>query len=169
MEISNIHQNKYKRGITMKDWKITGFKHSGITVKNLEVALDFYVETLGLELVSKQINDQPYIHDIVNLPGIEKIKIAFVKTPDGQILELLEYVGTEVYSGEARSCDYGTGHICLTVTNLESMYQELLNKGIKFKSEKIATITKGIHEGSKAVYMKDPDGYLIEMMEVHRN
>lgn len=149
----------------MSEWNVAGFIHSGITVKNLQVSLDFYTRLLGFKVNKIQTNDTDYIHDIVSIPGLEKIEIAFIEAPDGTVIELLEYVGVDTYSGEARSCDYGTGHICLQVTNLDSMFADLSEKGVEFKSQKVVTITAGNHKGAKAVYMKDPDGYLIELME----
>ncbi|MGE6611082.1 VOC family protein [Peribacillus sp. NPDC076916] len=149
----------------MNKGKIVGFVHSGITVKNLENALDFYVDTLGFELLSTQVANSDYIFDIVEIPGLKEIKIAFVQIPGGQVIEILEYVGIDTYSGSARPCDYGTGHICLRVENLEEMFEELKAIGIKFKSKKVATITAGANKGSKAVYMFDPDSYIIELME----
>lgn len=149
----------------MMKGKIVGFIHSGITVKNLEDALDFYVDLLGLELLSTQVANSDYIYDIVEIPGLKEIKIAFVQLPGGHVFEILEYVGIDTYSGSARSCDYGTGHICLSVENLDEMFEELKAKGIIFKSEKVAHITVGANKGSKAVYMLDPDGYIIELME----
>ncbi|GIN23058.1 VOC family protein [Siminovitchia fordii] len=149
----------------MKKGKVTGFIHNGITVKNLEDALGFYVDLLGFNLLSTQVANSDYIFDIVEIPGLKEIKIAFVEIPGGQVIEILEYVGIETYPGSARSCDYGTGHICLRVENLESLYEELKEKGVKFKSEKVAHITAGTNKGSKAVYMLDPDGYIIELME----
>lgn len=133
-------------------------------MKSLKKALEFYTETLGFELIKLQTNDAPYAYDIVNIPGLEKVELAFIKIPDGTVIELLEYVGVDTYSGAARTCDYGTGHICLSVSNLEAMYNDLLAKGIEFISEKIVEITVGKHKGQKAVYMKDPDGYVIELM-----
>jgi catechol 2,3-dioxygenase-like lactoylglutathione lyase family enzyme len=150
----------------MSGWKVTGFVHSGITVKSLQRSLNFYTELLGFKLLRKQTNDTDYIHDIVRIEGLKKIEIAFIESPDGTIVELLEYVGMERYSGEARSCDYGTGHICLRVENLDAMYKDLVDKGVRFKSKKVVPITAGNHKGGKAVYMKDPDGYLIELMEL---
>jgi len=150
----------------MSDWQVKGFVHSGITVKNLEESIQFYTELLGFKLLKKQTNDVPYIYDIVEISGLEKIELAFLETPDGTVIELLEYVGVRTYSGEARSCDYGTGHICLQVTNLDNMFNELQAKGIQFISKEVVIITAGKHVGSKAVYMKDPDGYLIELMDI---
>lgn len=145
--------------------RVIGFIHSGITVKNLENALDFYVNILGFELISTQVAKNDYIFDIVEIPKLKEIKIAFVQIPEGHVIEILEYVGIDTYSGSARSCDYGTGHICLRVENLEEMYEELKAKGIKFKSKKVANILVDANKGSKAVYMLDPDGYIIELME----
>ncbi|QGQ45128.1 hypothetical protein E6W99_21480 [Metabacillus sediminilitoris] len=149
----------------MSKGKVVGFIHSGITVKSLENALDFYVNILGFELLSTQVAKSDYIFDIVEIPGLQEIKIAFVQIPGGHVIEILEYVGIDTYSGSARSCDYGTGHICLRVENLDAMFEELTAKGIKFKSKKVANITAGANKGSKAVYMLDPDGYIIELME----
>lgn len=149
----------------MNKGKVNGFIHSGITVKNVENALDFYVGILGFELLSTQIANSDYIFDIVELPGLKEIKIAFVQIPGGHVIEILEYVGIDTYPGHARSCDYGTGHICLSVENLEALFEELKAKGITFKSKKVANITMGANKGAKAVYMLDPDGYIIELME----
>ncbi|MCG7336063.1 VOC family protein [Sporosarcina sp. ACRSM] len=149
----------------MKEGKIVGFIHSGITVKNLETALEFYVDILGLKLLSTQVAESDYIFDIVEIPGLKEIKIAFVEVPGGHVFEILEYVGVDTYPGNARSCDYGTGHICLQVENLEEMFGFLTAKGVCFKSKKVANITAGANKGSKAVYMLDPDGYIIELME----
>ncbi|WP_342513819.1 VOC family protein [Sporosarcina sp. FSL K6-1522] len=149
----------------MSKGKIVGFIHSGITVKNLEEALEFYIDTLGLELLSTQVASSDYIFDIVEIPGLKEIKIAFVQIPGGHVFEILEYVGVDTYPGNARSCDYGTGHICLRVANLDELFIELKSKGVTFKSKKVAVITAGANKGAKAVYMLDPDGYIIELME----
>lgn len=149
----------------MSRGKVVGFVHSGITVKSLESALDFYVDILGFELLSTQVANSDYIFDIVEIPGLKEIKIAFVQIPGGHVIELLEYVGIDTYSGSVRSCDYGTGHICLRVENLEEMFEELKDKGVKFKSKQVVNITAGANKGAKAAYMLDPDGYIIELME----
>ncbi|GAA0335166.1 lactoylglutathione lyase [Oceanobacillus oncorhynchi subsp. oncorhynchi] len=145
--------------------KITGFVHSGITVKDLDASLEFYVDLLGLKLRSRQNVTDDYVLNIVEIPGIKEIKIAFIEIPGGTVIEMLEYEGTKTYSGAARTCDYGTGHICLQVENLESMYEDLKEKGVQFQSKGVQNITSGANKGAKAIYMLDPDGYIIELME----
>lgn len=149
----------------MKKGRVVGFIHSGITVKNLEESLAFYVDLLGFKLLSTQVAKSDYIFDIVEIPGLKEIKIAFLEIPGGQVVEVLEYVGVDTYPGKTRSCDYGTGHICLQVENLDDLFYELKSAGVSFQSKKVANITVGANKGSKAVYMLDPDGYIIELME----
>lgn len=149
----------------MAKGKIIGFIHSGITVKNLEHSLDFYTNILGFELLSRQTADQTYIYDIVELPGLQEIDIAFLRIPGGQVIEMLEYKGISTYSAAARSCDYGAGHICLQVEHLDELFEELQEQGVTFQSKHVAQIDAGANKGSKAVYMLDPDGYIIELME----
>lgn len=165
-----LHDIKVKRkgGINVKG-KVTGFIHSGITVKDLEISLDFYVNKLGLELISRQISSNEYISDIVELVNLQEVKIAFIRIPGGNEIELLEYVGMERYPGNVRPCDYGSGHICLKVEGIEEMYEYLKLSGVRFRSKKIVEITLGANKGSKAIYMYDPDGYIIELMEKSTN
>ncbi|MEK4306739.1 MULTISPECIES: VOC family protein [Oceanobacillus] len=145
--------------------RITGFIHSGITVRSLSESLNFYVDLLGLELLSTQTVTADYVFKIVEIPGLEKVEIAFVKIPGGNEIEILEYGGPKTYPGNARSCDYGTGHICLKVDDLESIYKDFKEKGVQFQSKGVVDITSGANKGAKALYMLDPDGYIIELME----
>lgn len=147
------------------DWKLKGFVHSGITVKDLKRSIDFYENSLGLELVRLQTNDKPYIYDLVNIQGLEKIELAFLQTPDGQIVELLEYHGETIKDGSSLHSHYGTGHICLHVENLDAMYEHLQRRNTDIISEHVVQITSGRHAGSKAIYLRDPDGYVIEVLE----
>lgn len=144
---------------------IVGFVHSGITVKDLENSLHFYVDKLGLKVLSKQVAQDEYISRIVNFSSLKEIKIAFLEIPGGNQIEMLEYVGVERLSGSVRPCDYGSGHICLLVNDLEQMYERLKKQGVKFRSENIVEITAGANKGNKAIYMYDPDNYVIELME----
>lgn len=152
----------------MKKYNVLGFVHSGITVKNLKISLEFYTNILGLKKIHEQKNDTDYIYKIVEIPGLKAIKVAFLKIPDGNIIELLEY-DVDKTSGATSSSNYGTGHICLQVKNLNNMFVELKNKGVEFISKEVVLITEGHNKGAKAVYMKDPDGYIIELMEKNKS
>ncbi|WP_158737259.1 VOC family protein [Alteribacillus sp. YIM 98480] len=150
----------------MSQEKVIGFYHAGITVKNLKESLQFYCDWLGFELLSRQDVDQNYIFNIVGVHDLNKIKIAFLKIPGSHtLIELLEYDGVEKYSGSCRPCDYGSGHICLYVNNLIAMHKKLKNKGVRFKSGHPIYIDSGRNKGCYAIYMLDPDGFIVELIQ----
>jgi lactoylglutathione lyase len=150
----------------MKPYSVTGFYHAGITVKNLQRSIEFYCDHLGFELISQQENSDDYVFNLVSVREAKSIKIAFLKLPgDPMMIELLEYVGVERHSGSSRPCDYGTGHICVYVNDLDSMYQELLKKDVSFRSDSPVYVTSGRNKGSKIIYCTDPDGFIIELVE----
>jgi len=144
---------------------VKGFFHAGVTVQNMERSLDFYCNVLGLELVARKDVTEPYVFRVVNVPA-KTIRTALIKVPGGEaFVELLEYVGVERHPGSARPCDYGTGHFCLYVDDLETCFRELKAKGMRFRSEEPVVAEGGINKGARIVYGLDPDGYIIELME----
>lgn len=144
---------------------VTGFYHAGVTVQSMEKSLDFYCGLLGLELHSLRDATEEYILKIVNVPA-EKIRVAFLKVPGSySMVELLEYVGVERHPSSVRPCDYGSGHFCLYVNDLDQVYSDLASKGVQFRSTSPIISTAGLNKGSKIVYCIDPDGYLIELIE----
>ncbi|MEW9673028.1 VOC family protein [Ammoniphilus sp. 3BR4] len=146
--------------------RVTGVYHAGITVKDIEQSIKFYTELLGLELVSRREAAEDYLFQLVAVPGLQMIKLAFLKIPGSDALvELLEYVGMDRFSGSCRSCDYGSGHVCLYVSDLDEMHNRLSDYGVKFKSNAPVLVTSGRNEGCKIIYMMDPDGYIIELVE----
>ena len=146
-------------------WAVTGPRHAGITVSNLDRALEFYIDTLGLELLWRREYAEPEIRDIVGVPDATSFDIAMVQVPGGEFqIELLEYRGCERRSGATSPADYGTGHICLFVDGIDALYAELAEKGVQFRSPRgPVEMTGGANKGGKSLYSLDPDGYIVEL------
>ena len=108
----------------MSAWTITGPRHGGITVSNLDRSLEFYCGLLGLEL--------------------------------------LQYHGCESMSGSSPPSHHGTGHFCVFVTGIEELYEELLARGVSFRSDGPVEMKTGVNAGGKSLYSLDPDGYIFE-------
>ncbi len=70
---------------------VKGFRHTGIIVKNMESSRQFYEGILGLEVVQNYTDDSKYINNVLGLSN-GKIHMIKLKTIDGYILELLEYL-----------------------------------------------------------------------------
>jgi catechol 2,3-dioxygenase-like lactoylglutathione lyase family enzyme len=144
-------------------WDITGPRHAGITVSDLDRSLEFYCGLLGMELRWRRLYEQPAILDVVNVAGTTALDIAMLRVPGSELdIELIEYKGCERHSGAGRPSDYGTGHFCLFVTGIEDLYADLLARGVPFRSDGPKEATEGPNRGGKSLYSLDPDGYVIE-------
>jgi catechol 2,3-dioxygenase-like lactoylglutathione lyase family enzyme len=58
----------------------------------------------------------------------------------------------------------GTSHICLFVEDLDSLYERLHDQGVEFISRP-QTSESGRYAGGRVVYLKDPDGIRVELLE----
>lgn len=146
---------------------VSGSVHTGFHVADLDRSLDFYVNLLGLELRARRVVEEPYIGELVGYPEVE-LHAAFLGIPNSEHwLELLEYRGVERQVVDPANANPGTAHICLTVTDLAALYERLRRAGVEFVSGPVMP-TVGINEGRLAVYMKDPDGIRVELLQLER-
>jgi len=143
---------------------VTGFFHSGVTVRDMDRALVFYRDGLGLEQEFDRILDAPYLRTVLGL-DFEHIRAVYLRIPGGGFVELLEYVGIERMSAESRPCDFGAGHLCLYVDDVDAMHARLVGLGFRARSADVVAITAGPNEGARSCYMIDPDGYAVELFQ----
>jgi catechol 2,3-dioxygenase-like lactoylglutathione lyase family enzyme len=143
---------------------ITGFFHGGITVRDMDVSLRFYREGLGLEQEFDRILDAPYLNAVLGLDQ-ESIRAVYLRIPGGGFVELLEYRGIERLPAVSRPCDYGAGHLCLYVDDVEAMHRRLVEMGYQARSAQVVDITAGPNAGARSCYMADPDGYAVELFQ----
>jgi catechol 2,3-dioxygenase-like lactoylglutathione lyase family enzyme len=59
----------------------------------------------------------------------------------------------------------GNGHLGLVVDDLEAEYERLRAAGASFRHPGPVEVDGGDWKGTKALYMRDPDGITIELME----
>jgi catechol 2,3-dioxygenase-like lactoylglutathione lyase family enzyme len=146
--------------------RISGFSHAGVQVAELERSIAFY-ERLGLELAARWTNGEEYVGRQVGYPGVV-LQVAVMSIPGSDaVLELLEYQGVERAPIDPATANPGTGHFCLAVEDLEAIYTRLVKAGIECISPP-QTPTVGPNKGGRAIYMKDPDGYRVEMLQSPR-
>jgi lactoylglutathione lyase len=143
-------------------WEITGARHGGITVSDMERSLEFYCGLLGLELVWRgELEEQ--VQEIVGVPEATSFDIAFLRIPGSETqVELLEYRGIAKESGATPPSRHGTGHFCVFVEEIDSLYEDLAARGVRFKSPGAVEMRTGPNRGGKSLYSLDPDGYVFE-------
>ena len=141
---------------------VTGFFHAGVTVKDMDVSLGFYRDGLGLDVAFLGESAIQYARKIWNLDP-ERVRVAFLKVANSDaFVELFEFQGLERHPASARPADYGAGHMCLFVDDLEALHARMAQLGFTSRAGQVVTIEDGPHAGSKVAYLIDPDGYHVE-------
>ena len=145
---------------------VVGILHGGISVSDMDASLAFYRDGLGLPLKLDAMRDTPYLHETLDLPFSE-IRYVLLEIPGapGSSVELLEYRGLETMPAAARPCDPGSGHLCLQVQDAAAAYARMTSLGYRARSAGVVDIDSGVNAGGKIVYIADPDGFWVELME----
>jgi catechol 2,3-dioxygenase-like lactoylglutathione lyase family enzyme len=133
-------------------------------VRSLETSIAFYRDILGFELAFQWNPQAPYIAELVGYPSVD-LHGAVLRLPGTDVcLELLEYRNVDQVPVDMRNGNVGNGHIAFNVDNLLEFYAELQAKGVASVSKPV-TPTIGPNKGGKAVYLIDPDGFRVELIE----
>ena len=148
--------------------RITGVHHTSCTVADLERSLAFFRDLLGMEvLFVREVRDD-YFGRIVGLPGCV-VKAALLRLPGASHhLELFQYLSPAGQSFLPRPCDAGSSHLSFLVDDLPGLYEELKAKGVQFVGAPVP-ITAGPNQGGYGVYLRDPNGILVELFQPPRN
>jgi catechol 2,3-dioxygenase-like lactoylglutathione lyase family enzyme len=144
---------------------VTGIDHVGVTVADVERALGFWRDLLGLEVVGRGIVEWEHLDRLVALPDT-KIEWVELRVPGGGTVELSQYhrpEGTPVSPGQEN--EPGRSHLSLLVDDLSTTLAELRTAGVRARTESPVDISVGAYAGGKAAYVFDPDGVEIELIE----
>ncbi len=99
--------------------KVTKLDHIGIAVKNMDEALAFYRDTLGLSSVGEEVIDEQKVK-VAFLPlGDTELELLESTSPDGPVAKFIEKRGE------------GIQHIALRVENIEDALKELKEKDFR--------------------------------------
>ena len=119
--------------------------HTMIRVKNAQDSLKFYTELLNMTLDKKKRLEDCYLYFLTDEDGTTQIELTENdQTPDGGY-----DIGT------------GFGHMAFSVKSLDEFTQKLHSLGYEYLYEPFDLNGKG----TKIAFIKDPDGYEIELIE----
>ena len=150
---------------TRKAGVVSGCDHIGIQVADLDRSARFYEEKLGFEPVDRWTMSQEYVQKVVGYHPDVTLEIALLAIPDTEVfLEILEYRGVEKAPIDPRTANPGTAHFCVFADDFDSLYERLVGEGVRFVSEP-QTPTVGPNKGGRLVYMIDPDGIRVELVQ----
>ena len=150
--------------MSTKAFRVISADHTGITVSNLEHSLAFWRDVLGFEISHTAHQTGEMAQEITGVEGAE-IRLAVLKTPCGHKIELLEYLAPpDRKRASLRPCDVAFVHIALLVDDLEAVLDKISASGWKAAGNP-QILTKGPNAGKRVVYVRDPDGTTIELMQ----
>ena len=146
---------------------ITKAHHMGLQVADLDRSVAFYRDVLGFTVIFAWNPQAEYIRELVGYPDAD-IHAAVLRLPGSEVvLELLEYRNVERTPVDTGTANPGTAHIAFFVDDLDALYASLTDKGVASVSPPV-TPTIGPNRGGRAVYMKDPDGIRVELIQTTR-
>jgi catechol 2,3-dioxygenase-like lactoylglutathione lyase family enzyme len=141
---------------------IRRLSHHGVCVSDLERALAFYRDGLGFAEVSRRRFEDPATRKLLALPGA--VLEAVYLRRDGATLELLHFArpGTQLGAGPRPMNQVGLTHLSFLVADLEGVLARLRALGAAVLE---ATRLDGRGRGPSAIFVTDPDGTRIELIE----
>lgn len=142
--------------------------HIGITVSDLDRSIDFYKNVLGLSFQG-EITMKGKEADLLFDKKDCEARIAYLNSTDNSIsppVELIEFVNEQAIIGKPSLSKTSISEICFEVEDIDYSYKTLLTKGVEFLSEPQDFDFSKIGFGkSRAVYFRDPDGIVLELIE----
>jgi catechol 2,3-dioxygenase-like lactoylglutathione lyase family enzyme len=143
---------------------IIGAAHPGCTVKNVGASLQFYGSILGIEHTVSQVSDQPYLALVTGVPGCS-LRIGFARVEGDDVpVEFIEYVNPLPGRALTGLGIVGTPHLCWQVDNLAAVYDRLSGNGVTICG-KPHPLVDGLWGDAHGVFLRDPDGLLVELVE----
>ena len=141
---------------------VTGFHHTGVTVRDMDRMLRFYSEELGLEVFHDLQSTAPAEGDHTGIPGARR-RLVFVGFPDDHQIELVQYLDPPASEGHLDRHQLGSSHVCFRVDDLEATCTTLQKRGVAFLTEPYFREIDGRRVG--VVYAQDPELNWIEFIE----
>lgn len=132
--------------------RINRINHVAILVEDLESALSFWRDDLGLTL--SRVDDN----------SIEMAKVAFLPTENGEIELVMPTSGDSGLARQLEKRRPGIHHICLEVDDIAGMMSHLKTKGVLLINQE-ARVNE---DGKKYAFIhpKSTQGVLVELYEL---
>src|ERR1700756_3616512 len=146
---------------------VEGVEAIGITVSDMDRAVDFYSKVLTFEKVSEtEVAGESYEH----LEGVFGVRMRIVRMRLGEeFIELTEYLTPKgrPIPVDARSNDRSFQHVAIIVSDIDKAYRGLRENRVEHASsgpQRLPDWNKNA-AGIRAFYFKDPDGHPLEILQ----
>lgn len=127
--------------------------HVGIAVPDLDEAITFYTETLGMRVVHEETNEGQGVREamVEVTPGGTQLQLLAPLRPDSSIAKFLDRSGP------------GVQQVAYRVKNVDDVSKALRDKGLRLLYDEPRPGTYGSR--INFVHPKDAGGVLVELVE----
>jgi len=140
---------------------MSGVRHTGIVVKNIEGAIEFWVDLIGFEIVSNQIESGEFIDHLLGLENVtvQTVKLAAIDRTMIELLNFKSHSHNEFWEGNPYS--KGLTHVALNTSNISELTERLMNSGyLPINNVKISPDGKFL-----VCYIRTFEGLLLELVQ----
>ena len=147
---------------------ISEVMHIGVTVSDMDKSIAFYKDVLGLKFIGELVMKGKETDELFNLQNA-KVRVAYLNGSDNIFappIELIQFVEPKANKDACSLTKTSISEICFRVDDIDKVYNHLINNGVKCLSAPQPFDFTGDGFGkSKAIYFKDPDGIILELMQ----
>lgn len=143
--------------------------HVGLTVKDIDKSIDFYNNVLGLSFQGEMIMEGIETDILFGIKDC-KVRVAYLnggRELSSPPIELLQFETDDVQTDYVCLKKTSISEVCFKVDDIDKTYSILKDNGVSFiSSPQVFDFTSQGFGKSKAVYFRDPDGIILELIEI---
>ena len=141
---------------------IRGLHHTAISTGDLDRALHFYRDLIGLKVIGRGSWDEGWEAGD-RILGLENTAAQWVMLSAGNAhLELFQFSSPrgKPQNPDRPDTDHGISHVCFEVEDIYVHYERLVAAKVRFHSP-----PQDLDELGLVAYARDPDGNIVELVE----
>ncbi len=140
--------------------------HIGLTVIDLDRSVAFYKDVLKLDYVG-EMTMQGRETDLLFGDDNLTVRVAYLKAKQGgPEVELIQFVNKAIAKDRASLFKTSISELCFEVDDINEWYAHLQVHGVGVLSKpQLLDSTSYDFGKSKAIYFKDPDGIILELIQ----
>lgn len=136
-------------------------------VNDVDKTVAFYRDVFGLE-AGRQPSDfpNPGVPSLLNAPGVH-LRMGTLKLPGVKyVMELTQFSGVERHPGQPLHTDPGAALLQLSVRDIDPLFVAIKKSGVPIITRSGAPVKVGPNGNWRALMVRDPDGYILEIIEL---
>ena len=142
------------------------YDHTGFITPDIDQSVQFWTEVMGFDSQPIGQRRQEWISIFTGVPGAD-IELVHL-FGHGTHIEFIQFVKPIGEPIDAKANQPNIAHLCFRVNDVDAWRTKILAGGGSLQGE-IVAITEGVAKGLRGLYMRDPHGVQIELVEHARS